>query len=183
MKQLVKFLYESGLLKNVKRSGWSLLGIPSPESVADHSYRTAVIGYFLAKMEGANPHKITTMCVFHDIQETRLGDLHKVGRRYLSFKEIERNVLKDQISFDRELFSQMEECQKRESKEAKIVRDADLLENILQAREYINVGYKDAQNWIENAKKLLTTDSAKKLVMEIENISPNEWWDGLKKID
>jgi 5'-deoxynucleotidase YfbR-like HD superfamily hydrolase len=29
------FLYEIGLVKRYKRTGWSLAGVPSPESVAD----------------------------------------------------------------------------------------------------------------------------------------------------
>ena len=60
---------------------------------------------------------------------------------------------------------------------------ADLLENAFQAKEYIEIGYKDAQNWIDNIRTILKTGSAKKLLDEIEKTSSNEWWKNLKKID
>ena len=43
--------------KRVKRSGWWVAGIDDPESVAEHSYRTALLGYILASLEGADPTK------------------------------------------------------------------------------------------------------------------------------
>ncbi len=40
----------SGKLKTIKRAGWvKKAGIENAESVADHSFRTAVIGAFSAK--------------------------------------------------------------------------------------------------------------------------------------
>ena len=37
------FLFEMGHLKNLPRAGWLLLGIPQPESVAEHSFRVAIV--------------------------------------------------------------------------------------------------------------------------------------------
>ena len=51
MEDIARFLLEIGVLKNVKRSGWWMAGVKDPETVAEHSYRTAIIGYFLAKKE------------------------------------------------------------------------------------------------------------------------------------
>src|ERR1017187_2458492 len=51
------FLYEIGLLKRYKRTGWSLAGVPAPESVADHSFRASVIASVIAAMEGADPQR------------------------------------------------------------------------------------------------------------------------------
>ena len=48
---LTNFLYEMGLLKRYKRTGWMIAGIDNPESIAEHSFRTAIIGYLLAVME------------------------------------------------------------------------------------------------------------------------------------
>ena len=52
---LTNFLYEMGLLKRYKRTGWLVAGVDNPESIAEHSFRTAIIGYLLALMEGADP--------------------------------------------------------------------------------------------------------------------------------
>jgi len=50
MKNIVNFLFEIGILKKTPRSGYQFLGTGN-ESVAEHSFRVAVIGYLLAKNE------------------------------------------------------------------------------------------------------------------------------------
>ena len=187
MKPLVDFLFETGQLKRVKRSGWWLLNIKDPESVAEHSQRAAVLGYFLAKMEKVDTSKVVLMCLFNDIHETRLNDLHKVGHRYIDFKEAENKAHTEQLQTlgkeGEELLIFMKEFQERKTKEAMVARDADLLENALQVKEYIKIGYADAQNWIDNIWKVIKTNSGKKLLKEIESTDPNDWWKGLKKIE
>ena len=40
----VSYLLEMGALKRAKRSGWWIAGVKDPETIAEHSWRTAVIG-------------------------------------------------------------------------------------------------------------------------------------------
>ena len=187
MKKLATFLYEVGQLKRVKRSGWGLLGIQNPERVAEHSQRTAVMGYFFARKENVDVHKVVLMCLFNDIHETRLNDLHKVGHRYIDFKEAERKAHSEQLGdlqeLGEELLMLMNEFQELKTAEANVARDADLLECAIQAGEYMKLGHTDAQNWINNVKSVLKTESAKKLLQEIENTDPHDWWRKLKKIE
>lgn len=98
MVSIAKYLYEIGHLKQQKRTGWWRMGVRDPESVAEHSFRTALIGYVLASPEGANPEKTATMCLFHDTAETRIGDMHWVTKRYVHVKEAEQKALHDQIN-------------------------------------------------------------------------------------
>ena len=50
-------------------------------------------------MEGADAEKVATMLVRHDLAETRIGDIHKVGARYwINKKEVETKVLQDQVA-------------------------------------------------------------------------------------
>ena len=72
-----------GLLKRYKRTGWLIAGVDNPESIAEHTFRTAIIGYLLARMEGADPAKTATLCLFHDTQESRIGDVPSVGKAYV----------------------------------------------------------------------------------------------------
>jgi len=74
------------------------MGVRDPESVAEHSYRTAVIGYILAALEQANPEKTAALCLFHDTAETRIGDLHWVTKRYLRTKEGEQVAFNEQTA-------------------------------------------------------------------------------------
>jgi putative hydrolases of HD superfamily len=69
------FLFEMGQLKQQRRSGWQLLGITVPESVADHSARAAMTGVILAAIDGADVGRTALLCVFHDAHETRIGDV------------------------------------------------------------------------------------------------------------
>ena len=87
MEELVHFLFETGHLKNVDRSGWWLLGNKNPESVAEHSFRCTILGYVLAKLEGVDASKVIMMCLFHDVHETRTNDLHKVVQKYINLEE------------------------------------------------------------------------------------------------
>jgi len=75
MHNIAKYVYEIGQLKRVKRSGWWVAGIDNPESVAEHSFRTALLGYILASLEGADPQKTAMICLFHDMGEARINDL------------------------------------------------------------------------------------------------------------
>ena len=58
MQRLTDFLNEVGMLRHTPRSGYKFLG-SSRETVAEHSHRTAVIGYALAKKNGSGrgPHR------------------------------------------------------------------------------------------------------------------------------
>lgn len=187
MEDIVNFFYEVGQLKRVKRSGWWLAGIDNPENIAEHSFRVAVIGYVLAKLEKVDAHKVVLMSLFQDLSEARLNDLHKVGQRYINFKEAEKKAFKEQLErlpeeMADELYDLFNQYHTDSSKEGIVARDADYLECVVQAKEYIETGYKSAQNWIDNIRKLLKTDSAKKLMDLVEKTDSKSWWKDLKKI-
>jgi len=187
MEDIARFLLEIGVLKNVKRSGWWMAGVKDPETVAEHSYRTAIIGYFLAKKEGADAEKVMKMCLFHEMAETRLNDVHKVGQRYIEHKETEKKILKEQLSslqkdIADDLMKLHEEFHEGKTKEAIISKDADWLENAIQAKEYRDAGYKLTEEWMENIRKLLKTNSAKEILDKVSETSDN-WWKGLKNLD
>ena len=49
---LIDLISEAGVLKRVRRSGWWVLGIKDVETVAEHSFRCAAIGYIIAFFGG-----------------------------------------------------------------------------------------------------------------------------------
>lgn len=184
-KDIAKFIYEMGQLKRVKRSGWWIAGVENPESVAEHSFRTIFIASILAQLEGVNLEKVVLMALSHDMAEARTNDAHRIVRRYVDWKNVDGKVVKEQsIRLPNEIAgritSLVEELEKGVSPEARIVRDADLLECLVQAREYQALGYRDVADWISNAQAALTTESAKKLAVECIKTEPKEWWQGLK---
>ena len=187
-KKITNYIFEIGILKNVIRSGWWLLGIKDPESVSEHIQRTILIGYILAKLENADEKKVLVMCTFHDNHESRINDLHKVGHRYIDFRKAEVLVKNEQLknlpkNIVEEIDELLNEFSGDKSKEGIIARDADLLENAFTAKEYMTKGYKNAQNWIDNIRKALKTESALKVLEEIESMDPSSWWFELKKVE
>lgn len=183
-KQLINFIFELAQLRRIKHEGWRLSGVEKPLSVADHALRSAQIGYFLAKKEGfENPYEVVTMLVFHDIGECRIGDIHKVANRYVQANE--EQAVKDQLrplDDNEELFSLWKQTETRSSIPGVIAKDADYLEKAFTAKEYMEMGHKTAEDWINNVRKHLQTVSAKTLLEEMVKMTSTDWWNGLKKI-
>lgn len=185
-KEILKFFFEMGQLSRVKREGWRLLGMETPESIADHSLRAAQIGWVLAKLEGyKDPNEVAAMLVFHDIGETRIGDIHKLANRYITADE--STAVREQVSrlgdAGDDILALWHQIEDKNTEAGIIAKDADLLELAVRAREYIERGYDDASEWFEAARQRLKTKSAKTLLEELPNVSSSSWWHGLKKID
>jgi putative hydrolase of HD superfamily len=80
MKSLANFFFEVGMLKRTPRSGFQFLG-SGAESVAEHSYRAALLGFTLARLDDqADVGRVLQLCLFHDIPEARTGDLNYVNK-------------------------------------------------------------------------------------------------------
>ncbi len=72
---LFDFFYLVSELKKVPRKGWiSKVGIEHPESVADHSYGTAIMAMVLSDSQKLNTEKILKMALLHDLAESITGD-------------------------------------------------------------------------------------------------------------
>ncbi|TQK51765.1 putative hydrolase of HD superfamily [Streptomyces sp. SLBN-118] len=173
------FLMEMGMLKRAKRSGWWIAGVKDPETIAEHSFRTAVIGAVLALMEGADPAKVALLCTFHDTQETRVSDIPHIGRRYLDAASNEK-VTADQVSAAypavREGIQRIvEEYENSSSLEVIVAHDADKLECLVQAVEYREQGHQNVQNWIDTSRNNLKTASAQALAEAALNMTSVEW--------
>ena len=78
------FLFEMGHLKRVTRAGWLLLGIPQPETVAEHCFRAGAVGIALAALEGADIGRTAALCLLHDSHQTRTGDVLSAARAYVT---------------------------------------------------------------------------------------------------
>ena len=63
----------------------------------------------------------------------------------------------------------------KDSPEARIAKDADRLECLIQAREYEDRGHHATREWIENAMASLETESAKKIAAECSSADPVDW--------
>ncbi len=176
LKRLVQFFFEMGMLKKTPRTGYRFLGT-GEESVAEHSFRTAIIGFSLASEQDVDVEKVVLMCLFHDIAEARTGDHNYVYQRYVISDE--ERALRDQLKglpFSEKIKELIEEFNKGETEEAKIARDSDQLDLILELKEQLDIGNENAREWIEYAIKRLETNRAKEIAKQIMSTHSSDWW-------
>jgi 5'-deoxynucleotidase YfbR-like HD superfamily hydrolase len=167
-----------GHLKNLPRSGWLLLGIPLPESVAEHSFRVGIVGITLAAMEGADVGRTAALALFHDAHETRIGDVPSVGRAYVTTAAPEAvtahqtsGVTGDAAKVIQDLTAEYET---NETAEARLAHDADKIETLLQAAEYQARGH-DTAAWRDTSLAALRTNAGRELARAVGSTSP-QWW-------
>ncbi len=170
--RLADFLYEIGTMRKILRiHRQTLLTDDVSDNIATHSYRVTLIGWLLAKLEGADPYKTVMMCLLHDLGEIRSNDHNWVHKRYS--KTYDDEILNDQLGtlpFS-ELFEMAGEYEKRQSKEAILAKDADMLDQVLLLREYEWQGNKEAALWLQGTGdetesrhiSAMKTDTAKEL--------------------
>jgi putative hydrolases of HD superfamily len=183
---IVDLIFEIGLQKRVKRSGWWVAGVKDPETIAEHSQRAAFLAYIIAKYEGADALKASMMCMIHDFSEVRINDGHKIVSKYLNLEEAEKKAFNDQTMLLpnrignelRDLFAEF--CQGK-TKEAITAKDADTLECALQAIEYYEEGYSSTKIWINSSRKKLKTSTAKQILKIAMKIGSKSWIQKLNK--
>ncbi|MCD0446370.1 HD domain-containing protein [Glycomyces sp. A-F 0318] len=173
------YLFEAGLLKRAKRTGWWVTGVKDPESIAEHSWRAAVTGMVLASLEGADPARTALLCVLHDTPETRIGDIPKLGRDYLTAAD-SATVVADQTAACPErvtatIQEAITEFETGETPEATCARDADRLECLIQAVEYRHQGVATVQRWIDTSFNALESATARGLAQEVLEADPLAW--------
>jgi putative hydrolase of HD superfamily len=176
-KNIVNFFFELGMLKRTPRSGFQFLGT-GRESVADHTFRVALIGYSLAQLEeGIDLFKVVMLCLFHDVPEARTGDMNYVNKRYVKVDEKKAiSHLAETLPFGADFKALMAEYRSGETREAELAHDADQLELILSLKEENDLGNSYARKWIEFAVLRLRTDAGKEFAQEIMKTDSTAWW-------
>jgi 5'-deoxynucleotidase YfbR-like HD superfamily hydrolase len=179
------FLFEMGHLKRLPRAGWLMLtGTGRPESVAEHSFRVGVTAIVLAAMAGADTGHTAELAIFHDAHETRIGDVPSVGRAYVTTAAPEAVTAHQTAAMPDELAKVFQaltaEYEAAETAEARLARDADKLETMLQAAEYAAEGL-DTAAWTRTSAEALRTDEAKRLARAIGAGRPSDWFDAFQR--
>lgn len=173
---LADFIFEMGTLRNMRRMHTQV--IPnSNDTIASHSFRTAIIAYLLADLEGADKDKVLKMALFHDIPEARTGDANFINKFYsekkekLAYQDQTRNIVAGE-----EIKSLLKELSEKETREAIVVKDADILDQIALQKEFLSEKPEDFAKWHEFSIRKLKTKSAKLLAESIKNRNPMQWF-------
>lgn len=71
---LVEFFTLVGKLKRLPRQGWLDRGVLAPESVADHTYRMALMAWTLGERAELDTSRLLKIVLLHDLPEALAGD-------------------------------------------------------------------------------------------------------------
>lgn len=164
MKGILELAKYAGFLKKVERAGWVRIGVTDPESVADHSFRLALLVMAAGDQLGLDSGKLVKMALLDDLAESIVGDLvSERGNQTLIDHDTkikkERRALRKILSSLKnrnDYLKLWEETQEGTSREARLVKQVDKLEMAIQALEYegeVESGRLD-EFWI-NVKKSL----------------------------
>ena len=76
MESFLQFFINIGDLKEMKRKSWVLSGVKSPETVASHTFRVAIMAWFFSKKKkNLNLEKVLKLALIHDLCEVYAGDM------------------------------------------------------------------------------------------------------------
>lgn len=179
--RLADFAYEGAMLKRTPRSGFAFLG-SGGESVADHSFGAALIGFVLAQMAHADVGKTVQLCLLHDFHEAATGDFNYVNHRYDCSDA--RKALADACAgtgIGTCVSALWDEFEQKQTLEARLAADADQIDLICALRGQFCLGNRFAGEWLDTAVLRIITEAGKQLCAAIMATDPNNWWYG--KVD
>jgi putative hydrolase of HD superfamily len=137
-------------LKDVQRQGWVNAGVPSPESVAAHSWGMAVLALKLCP-DDLSLERVLKLCLVHDVPEIMVGDLTPDDDR--TTKAADERAAMERLA--PEWVGLFDEYEQQSSPEAVFVRSLDKLDMALQAKVYMGRSDLDLNPFIESARKTL----------------------------
>jgi putative hydrolases of HD superfamily len=154
----------AGKLKQLKRQGWIDRGVDQPESVADHSYRVALMTLVVGTRDpDIDVERAVRLALVHDLPESLTGDITPFDDRlndgetdtadlFHSLPEYSQQADEAKTAAERVaihdltaslsddlrdmLVDSWEEYEAAQTREARLVRQIDKLETWLQALEY-----------------------------------------------
>jgi len=165
------------MLKKTPRSGWQFLGTGG-ESVADHSFRTIMIAFVLARLDGSvDADKMLRLALVHDCAEARTGDLNYMNQKYVTADEgAAMRDMTAKLPFGDELAALAAEYREQRTPEAQLARDADNLDMLLQLKEQLDLGNPQAEDWIPSVRQRLTSTIATQLADAALAGNLANWW-------
>ena len=161
---ILELIGHAEALKRVRRRGWDLIGVDEPESVADHTFAVALIVLLIGTGRPAfDLRRALVIALLHDLPEALAGDATpfdespavSVDEHATLFQSLPRYspaaaaakrraeeaalramTMRLSDGLRRLIVDAWEEYESNETPEARLVRQADRLEALVQARYY-----------------------------------------------
>lgn len=149
--KLLGFLRTVGTLRDRLRHSWTKSG--RPESVAEHSWRLALLALLVGReIEGIDRDRLIEMCLIHDLGETVTGDIPAFDKTD-SDECAERAAVRALVaslpeSQAGELTEMFEEIWERRTPESRLLDALDRLEAVISHNEA------DLSTWVAREYEL-----------------------------
>jgi len=156
--RLVDFFRSTNALKSLPRMGWLFAGVAQPESLADHTCLVAIYTLFLVEAVNADPaaeglerpldvERALSLALIHDLAESVLTDLPKRSAAVLGAEV--KHAAEERIVVDlladlpggARYVALWQEYDAGSTPEARLVKDVDKLEMVVQAIRYSQRGH------------------------------------------
>lgn len=155
---MIDFLLEALELKEEKRTGWELRNVEDPESVADHTWSTAFLTLVYGEEEEVDIDRCLKIALVHDIAEHETGDLvtraesqaqeiAKEDKHQMESEALER--ISSKLNSEK-ILELWKEYERKESPEARFVKDMDMIDLCLTALKYETNGRYDPEEENDN---------------------------------
>ncbi len=155
---LLALFRQANYLKNLPRTRWLLAGVAQPESLADHTCLVAIYALFLAEAVNADPAaqglgrpldvgRVVSLALIHDLAESLLTDLPKRSTAALGAEAkhaAEERIIADllgDLPGGARYIDLWREYDAGSTPEARLVKDVDKLEMVMQSVRYAERGH------------------------------------------
>ena len=172
---MIGLFFEFAQLKNLYRQGWLDKGVSELdcETVADHSFGVALLGYIIAEeyRQDLDSQKVMRLGLLHDLGEIYAGDI--TPREDINPKD---RFMKEYNAVQK-VFSHLPnpekyinfwlEVEREETPEAKFVKQVDRLEMALQANLYERMNYSNLDEFFLYVQKRITSNELKSILDDV----------------
>jgi putative hydrolase of HD superfamily len=177
----VDFLLLCGSLKTNKRTGWVNSGIALPESIADHLFRCSLSALLLGATAAEGQHA-AAMALVHDLAEALVGDIvpgdpawtpeTKHAAEGEAMRVLVATLGAAHAEAGARLQALFDEYEAQESETARIVKDVDRVEMLLQAVEYERAQGADLAGFFDSVRGKVRDARVEAWAREVESRRP-----------
>lgn len=167
-------------IKHKEREGWKKHGVEGVrDTIASHSFGTAIIGWIVAEKHGRDSDRMVKMLLIHDLIMAHIPDVTPDDEEYDSKREMEMAKAEELISkMPEEIQDEFEdlfnEFQAEQTDFARIARESDKIETILQSIVYSEDLQEDIdQEFLEFYEEEFKTELGRQIYNELRQLSRN----------
>lgn len=172
---MIEMFFEYAQLKNLYRQGWLKREVSRQdcETVADHSFGVALLGYTIAEeyRPDLDSSKVMRLGLFHEMGEIYAGDV--TPKDNVTAEEKTQN----EYAGVRQVFSHLPNSEKyiaiwedfefQKTPEAKFVKQIDRLEMALQASLYEKINYGGLEEFFPYVQQKINSPELKPILEDI----------------